>query len=119
YVEATFSGALHDDDRDANLKALQAVGQYEIVGGNLYRLPVFSHVSAQIRGLKSATTLGDAAASFEISKGQLALTNAAVSSPALGLQGSGTISLLDLRISGDVVAAPLADWKEKVNQMRI
>jgi hypothetical protein len=119
YVEATFSGALHDDDGEANLKALQAVGQYEIAGGNLYRLPVFSHVSAQIRGLKSATTLGDAAASFEIGNGELKLTNVAVSSSVLGLQGSGTVNLFDLRINGDVVAAPLADWKEKLNQTHI
>jgi len=119
YVEATFSGALHDDGYEANLNALQAVGQYEIVGGNLYRLPVFSNVSAQIKGLKSATTLGDAAASFEISNGELHLTHAAVNSNVLGVQGSGTINLLDGKINGDVVAAPLADWKEKVNQMRI
>ncbi len=119
YVESTFSGHLQGSDADANLKALQANGQYEILGGSLYQFPVLRHVTQQIKGLKQATTLGDAAATFEISGGDLKLTRVAVNSTVLGLQGYGTVNLLDGKINGDVVAAPLADWQEKFNQMRI
>jgi hypothetical protein len=69
---------------------------------------------------KSLGTVDEAAGVFEIGDGVLTLRNAAVSSPLLGLVGSGTIGLtgdkpLDLRI----VAAPLGDWRAKVKQTNV
>ena len=65
-------------------------------------------------------TVGEAAGVFDIAEGALVLRNAAVSSPALGVVGSGTIGLtgekrLDLRI----IAAPLGDWRDKVRQTNV
>jgi hypothetical protein len=49
----------------------------------------------------------------------LTLRNAAISSPVVGLQGGGTMTLdgkeLDLR----VVAAPLADWRDNLKSTKI
>ena len=46
------------------------------------------------------------------------LRSAAVSSPALGVQGSGTIGR-DKRLDLDVVAAPLGDWRDKLKQTNV
>ncbi len=46
------------------------------------------------------------------------LTQAALSSPVLGVQGAGSVTF-DGRLDLRVVAAPLADWKEQMKRTRI
>jgi hypothetical protein len=49
----------------------------------------------------------------------MSFPNAALSSPALGLQGSGKLKLDDSALDLRVVAAPLADWKDKMKRTGI
>jgi len=46
------------------------------------------------------------------------LTDAALSAPVLGVQGSGSV-MFDGRLNLRVVAAPLADWKDQMKRTRI
>ena len=48
----------------------------------------------------------------------MTLTDAGVSAPVLGLQGKGKLAL-NGTIDANVVAAPLADWKEKLQHTKI
>jgi hypothetical protein len=65
-----------------------------------------------------ATTLGQAAGTFEIADRVVTLPQAAISAPVLGLTGSGRATF-DGELDLEVVAAPLADWKEQVKRTRI
>jgi hypothetical protein len=63
---------------------------------------------------RKALTIGSAAALFRIANDRIELEDAAVSAPVFGVQGSGTIGF-DGQLDLHVVAAPLADWKQKMS----
>jgi hypothetical protein len=108
------------------LSTARAAGEFELLRGEFFTIPVLGDIAGQVsdrRGEKNDPglgTVGEAAGVFEIAQGMLTLRDFAVSSPALGVVGSGTIGLtgekpLDLRI----VAAPLGDWRAKVKQTNV
>jgi hypothetical protein len=119
YVEGSFNGVVrpHTSTQE-DLKSLQAAGQFEIINGSLFQLPVFKNITREIKGLKQATMVGDAAAMFDIEESTVRFRDVAVNSPVLGLQGNGTIGF-DNALNLDVVAAPLADWRDKLKETRI
>ena len=120
YAGGSLRGAIAKGAAKAeNLGTMEVAGEIEIIRGSLFKMPVVKQVTEQIKGLKGAANVGDAAAEFDIEKGRIKFRNAAVSSPVVGLQGGGTMTLdgseLDLR----VVAAPLADWRENLKSTKI
>lgn len=115
YAQATVFGTIPDQEK---MKALRASGEFEVVDGDLFRLPVLKEIFGNVKGLRQAATVGDAAAVFDIADGNIKLRDAAVSAPVLGLQGSGTVSL-DGKLDLTVIAAPLADWRDKLKATRV
>lgn len=114
FVESVFQGsASRGAGLLGNLRALEARGEFEVVDGDLFKIPVLKEIAASIREFKSAATVGSAAAAFEVNKGIARFNDIAVSSPALGLQGDGTLGF-DGAVDLAVVAAPLADWRDKL-----
>jgi hypothetical protein len=121
-LDAEFSvGEPHGQGEGSELSRVRAAGQFEILRGDFWTIPVLGDVAGRVAtgagSKRSLGTVGEAAGFFETADGVLVLRNAAVSSPALGLIGSGSVELegerrLDLRI----VAAPLGDWKDKMKQ---
>ncbi len=113
FVNMKYEGEFPDDDESV-FDALAAAGQFEIFGGSFWRLPVFTHLA---EGTKQAhdLTIGEAAGRFEIARRTLVLRNAVVSSPALGLLGSGKIGF-DKTLDLKVVAAPLGDWRARMKR---
>ena len=105
--------------KDETLRAIHAAGEMEIVEGSLFKMPVVKNVTEQVKGLKGAANVGDAAAVFAIEDGRVTLSDAAVSSPVVGLQGGGTLALDGSAIDLNVVAAPLADWRENLKSTNI
>jgi hypothetical protein len=110
------------------LAGARASGEFEVFRGDFWTIPILGDVAGRVpdrRGKAAPAepglgTVGEAAGVFEVGGGVLTLRDAAVSSPALGVVGSGTIGLtgerrLDLRI----VAAPLGDWRDKVKQTNV
>jgi hypothetical protein len=117
--ELSLEGAgRHGNSRAENLKLLNGEGQFEVVDGSLFQLPVLKHIGQRVRGFKEISTVGDAAGIFEIGGGEVRFREAAVNSPMLGLQGSGSIAM-NGALNLNVVAAPLADWRDKLKESRI
>jgi hypothetical protein len=116
-LDARFSGTGPHDDRSA-LDELAAAGRFEVVDGEFWELPVVKQISSDEKITKDPLTLGQAAGAFEIRNQIVRLTQAAISSPVLGLQGDGNIGF-DHQLDLHVVAAPLADWKEQMKRTKI
>jgi hypothetical protein len=131
FLNVTFAGSTL---KEAQLKpevALTGRGEFEVIKGDFWTLPVLGEIAAAAAGkngrgggatsgpANSLGTVGEAAGTFRFEAGKVVLENAAVSSPALGLIGSGSVGFaedksLDLR----VVAAPLGDWRDRIKQTR-
>ena len=85
--------------------------------GDFWTIPVLGEIAARAGGGKEMT-VGEAAGMFEVAGARVLLRNAAVSSPALGVQGSGTIGF-DKTLDLTLVAAPLGDWRDKLKATRV
>jgi hypothetical protein len=118
FLDATFSGLGRYAGKSA-VENLRAKGEFEVLDGQFWEVPVIREIVALIPGARDAAVAGQMAGTFEVRDGNMSFPNAALSSPALGLQGSGRLSFaggaLDLR----VVAAPLADWKDRMKRTGI
>jgi len=100
------------------LDFFKAEGQFEVLEGDFWSLPALDEVARGAKVSNDALTVGQAAGTFKVHDKTVELTNAALSSPVLGVQGSGTVGFdgaMDLR----VVAAPLADWKDQIKRTKI
>ena len=117
YLRVLVSGTEGRADRTL-ADNIRAKGEFEILEGNFWEVPVIKDIIGGVQVAREALTAGQAAGTFEIFDQKVELTNAAVSAPVLGLQGSGSVRFdgqLDLR----VVGAPLADWKDKLKRTGI
>jgi hypothetical protein len=95
------------------LDTLHCEGQFEVMQGDLWDIPALQKVQNASDIARKALTVGSAAALFRIANDRIELQDAAVSAPVFGVQGSGTIGF-DGQLDLHVVAAPLADWKQKM-----
>ncbi len=102
----------------APLDTFEASGTFDVSDGNLWQVPILKGIVAHSKVAKELLTAGEAAGVFDIADRAVGLKRAAVNAPALGIEGSGTIGFdgdVDLRI----VAAPLADWREKMRETNV
>jgi hypothetical protein len=109
--------------------ALTGRGEFEVIEGDFWTLPVLGEIASAARGARRAAastngdslgTLGEAAGTFRLERGNVVIENAAVSSTALGLIGTGTVGFgEDRSLDLHVVAAPLGDWRERIRQTKI
>lgn len=95
--------------------ALRGEGQIELLQGYLWNIPILEKVQNASDVARKALTIGQAAALFRIANQQVELQDAAVSSPIFGVQGDGLIGF-NGQLNLHIVAAPLADWKQKMQQ---
>lgn len=117
FLDASCSGTISDNV--SYLDGMHASGQFEAVDGTLFQLQVVSHISERVKGVKDAVTLGDAAAIYELNGGVLNLRDVVVNSAVLGIHGNGTIGLDSGALDLQLIAAPLADWRDKLKQTDI
>jgi hypothetical protein len=118
FLNLTFAGSLGKRDEITPANALTGRGEFEVLDGNFWTLPVLGEVAGSAGKSNNSFTLGEAAGVFRVSDRTITLEEAAINSSALGLVGSGTIGFdksIDLRI----VAAPLGDWRERARQTGI
>jgi hypothetical protein len=116
FGQASLSGGL--PRQGDKLVTLRGGGQVELIGGDLYSWPVLKELFEQVK-MTQAATVGDAAAVMELADGVITVSDGAANAPALGVQGGGKVSLVDDTIDLDLVAAPLADWRDKLRQTNI
>lgn len=106
-------GAASFSSTSAAPESLSGEGELSIHDGELWEAPVLKHVAEQSKAHRESLTASEAAAVFQVADARVHLNRAALYSPALGLEGSGTIGFdgeLDLKI----VAAPLGDWEKHI-----
>lgn len=96
---------------------LTANGEVEILHGDFWSVPTVQEVASQVRPPDQLST-GDAAVVFHIANRSITVQNAAVNSPLLGLQATGTVGF-DKTIFLTVVAAPLGDWRDRMKRAQI
>ncbi|MEO6567280.1 MAG: AsmA-like C-terminal region-containing protein, partial [Opitutaceae bacterium] len=114
---ATIKGKGSTGDRSA-LENMVVAGEVECHDGDLWNGRVLNEITQQVKAKRDALSSGEAAAVFEIKERVVYLKSAAINSPLLGLQGSGSITF-DKELDLDVVAAPLGDWKMNLKKLKI
>jgi uncharacterized protein involved in outer membrane biogenesis len=104
-------------DGSSPLDALRAAGEFEVFRGQFWTIPVLGEIAKRAGGGREMT-VGEAAGVFEVADRRILLRQAAVSSPALGVQGSGAIGF-DKQLDLNIVAAPLGDWRDKLKATNV
>jgi uncharacterized protein involved in outer membrane biogenesis len=104
-------------DNGSALDALRAAGEFEVFRGQFWTIPVLGEIAKRAGGGREMT-VGEAAGVFEVADRRILLRKAAVCSPALGVEGSGTIGF-DKRLDLNIVAAPLGDWRDKLKATNV
>jgi hypothetical protein len=110
-------GQLEGSDGDA-LASIRASGSVHVTDGDFWSSKLLDRLLSHVRIARDALTAGEAAAVFDIRDRKIQLHQAAISSTALGVQGSGTIGLdgvLDL----NMIVAPLGDWRHRIKESGI
>jgi hypothetical protein len=111
-IAATISGQAQPVNKSL-VDTLHSEGQFEVLRGDLWDIPALQKIQNSTDIARKGLTVGQAAALFRVADDQIELRDAAVSAPVLGVQGSGKIGF-DGQLDLHVVAAPLADWKQKM-----
>lgn len=117
-ISGSASGDVHLENMGADWKATTGGGTIEITGGDFGAVPILSQLATAAHISNADFTGSEAAAAFNVSDLTVHLTNAAISAPAIGIQGDGNV-----KFNGDthlhVVVAPLADWRQKLKSTGI
>lgn len=104
------SGMIPGDDRPF-LNFVTGSGEVEVKDGDFWRIPVMQGI-ADKSNVQTAMTVGQAAATFTVSDGAVHLRHAAVSAPALGVEGKGDVGF-DGRMKLNCITTVLGNWAEK------
>ncbi|HEY7116492.1 MAG TPA: AsmA-like C-terminal region-containing protein [Tepidisphaeraceae bacterium] len=107
------------DAAHAALEKLEATGRFEILQGDFLEFSAVKAISDHARLADDPTTAGQAAGVFDVKDGVIDFQHIAISAPLLGIQGSGHAGLIDRHLDFNVVAAPLADWKDQMKRTKI
>lgn len=104
------AGIIPDNDRPA-IDFLTGSGDLEVKDGDFWRIPIMKGI-ADSSNVRSVMTVGEAAAVFTISDKTVHLSHAAVSAPALGVEGHGDVAF-DGKLNVDCISTVLGKWGEK------
>ncbi|MGD0460971.1 MAG: hypothetical protein ABSB74_00640 [Tepidisphaeraceae bacterium] len=111
-VHSSISGKAHGGAQ-AVVDSLQAEGQFELYGGDLWDIPALKKITSSSHLAKDALSIGQAAALFRVRNRIIELQNAVVSAPAAGVQGYGTIGF-DGNLNIYAIVVLLSDWRQKL-----
>jgi len=107
-VSAETGGGIND-----LLDSLHAEGEFELYGGSLWDIPAMKKIMASSSVARATLSIGQAAALFRVNNRVIELQEAAVSAPAAGVHGHGTIGFngnLDLW----AIVALLGNWRDRL-----
>jgi hypothetical protein len=110
-------GQLEGSGGDA-LASISARGSVQVTDGDFWSSKLLDRLLSHVRIARDALTAGEAAAVFDIRDRKVQLHQAAISSTALGVQGSGTIGL-DGGLDLNMIVAPLGDWRQRIKESGI
>jgi len=93
------------------IDSISGEGELEVKDGDFWQIPVMKSI-ADNSNVRTAMTVGEAAAVFTIGRGKVYLKHAAVSAPALGVDGHGDVDFKG-RLNLDCITTVLGNWGEK------
>jgi len=109
-LRAQFSGGTSAD-------SLTARGDLDIRHGHFFQVPVLKNVLRKTKHADDAT-VGEIAATFDISHSHIDFSHIAASSPLVGVQGNGRITFDD-DIDMTLAVTPMSDWRKTVQETDI
>ena len=112
FVKAHLTGSIPPKGADP-LAAISGSGNFEVRDGNFFQIPVMEAIANDVN-VKAATTVGQAAGMFTIGDSKVHLNPVVVSSPLIGIDGSGDVGFKG-ELALDIIATPLGQWDEKLN----
>ena len=110
-------------EKETAMDSLLGRGRIEVFDGDFFQLPVLNPVAKAVAGggdreKRDLGTVGEAAILFSVKGRTIHVREAALSAPLVGIQGGGDITT-DGKLDLNLVAAPLADWRDKFKQTNI
>ncbi|HEX8524074.1 MAG TPA: AsmA-like C-terminal region-containing protein [Tepidisphaeraceae bacterium] len=116
HSDGTFSGSVAKGQ--SPVVGIKARGALEIIHGDFFRLPVLSGLLTSARFGQGIGTVGELATNYAVENRTVILTNCAINSPLVGIQGSGKIGF-DGSLDLQAIVAPLANWRDKMRETKI
>jgi hypothetical protein len=109
-----------ETEKQTALDSLRGRARVEVFDGDFFEIPVLSSISKTVTGGRHEDlgTVEEAALLFTIQHRTIRLHEAALSAPLVGVQGGGEIGF-DGKLDLNLVAAPLADWRDKLKQTNV
>jgi hypothetical protein len=101
-----------------SLDRLGADGDAQVARAKFPESKTVSGIAERIGIARESLTTGDAAAVFSLRDRMLTIQRGAINTTVLGLQGNGTVNF-DGDLNFDIIAAPLGDWRNHVQNMNI
>jgi hypothetical protein len=97
--------------KDSAADRFEAAGDFDITNGHFVDIPVLKQVVAAMHD-PGGSTVGEAAARFDIAHEIIRFKRAAASSPSVGIQGNGTLGF-DRQVNMKFVGTLFAGWGKK------
>jgi hypothetical protein len=100
------------------LTVIQGDGKVHVEQGDFWDIPFLGQIAGKINpNFSQAGRVGEAGVVYTLGGGEMHISKMAVSSPLVGVQGSGDVALTgDNELNLNVVAAPLGDWKKQIDK---
>jgi hypothetical protein len=103
------------------LASANGKGNFQVHNGDFYEVKLLDDIIGRVApGAADTGRIGDAAGRFTFKDGTAHFTKLAVSSPIIGIQGSGDVGMTgDNPVDLNLIVAPLGDWKKQVEKTGI
>jgi hypothetical protein len=125
HISGTAHGTLHATGTlppgAPPLATVSGNGDFDVENGDFWDIPVLSAVADKVSpNLQGSGRIGSAAGVFTMGNGKLNFSKLAVSSPLVGVQGSGDVGMVgDNQLDMNMIVAPLGDWKKAAEQVGV
>jgi len=103
------------------LATASGAGNFQVQNGDFYEVKLLQDIIGRVApGAGDAARVGHAAGRFTFKDGTANFSKMAVSSPLVGIQGSGNVGLTgNYPVDLTLIVAPLGDWKKQVDKTGI
>jgi hypothetical protein len=103
------------------LASANGTGNFQVQNGDFYDVKIIGDVIGRVApAAGDPARVGHAAGRFTFKDGTANFSKLVVSSPIVGIQGSGNVGLTgDYPVDLNLIVAPLGDWKKQVDKTGI
>ena len=113
-VTARLNGITPKDGQPA-YQGLAGTGEFEILGGDFWRIPMMKFIADHV-SVDGSLTVGEAAGKFQLGNNKVHFDRAIVTSPALGVEVNGDVAF-DGRLDLKGIAKGFGQWGDRVGDV--